>query len=428
MEQRLSPVSAAAKIRVEVFGKIPSSVCLSVHQTILIQSVRCPNDGATRKLKTCCFVVTLITAVLLLLLPHPLVSIMSAAAARRRKQLQARQKEPQEDAVGVRLEALLNESEDEAVAYEALQLAQSQVRKMEHAGDYKGATDLAYSSSLTLLKHGRVSVASQLLQVLAQVLRECHVKETQEWVNRIVELHEVYENAIGDSTGLEVNRLQRLERDFLRRCVLWSSDLGTTRFGDLRLHELLGQQCWLLSKLDHSGDSDAEDIENLQCDAVSHMALAEKPDTLLEWFKTLPKPTAAQIKLGHTCPPSDRDSLLTRSLLVFCTIENLRDANILLRAYINDVEERDINDLTASYMNKDDGMAPSHVVFGSMLLRTCEKDKRTGPLYQWLLRSFKRELDMLYKPQIIQSYTTKIGKVYFDIQPPPSMLSMVSLL
>lgn len=350
---------------------------------------------------------------------------MSAAAARRRKQLQARQKE-QQDAVGVRLEALLNESEEEAVAYEALQLAQSQVRKMEHAGDYKGAADLAYSSSLTLLQHGRVSVASQLLQVLVEVLRDTHTEATEEWVNRISELHEAYENALGDSAGLEVNRLQRLERDFLRRCVLWSSDLGTIRFGDLRLHQLLGEQCWRLSKLDHSGDSDAEDIENLQCDAVAHMALAEKPNVILEWLKTLPKPTAAQIKLGHTCPPADRDALLTRSLLVFCTIENLRDANILLRTYIDEVEERNITDLTASYMNKEDGMAPSHVVFGSMLLRTCEKDQRTGPLYQWILRSFKRELDMLYKPQTVQAYTTKIGQKFFNIQPPPSMLSMVS--
>jgi hypothetical protein len=349
---------------------------------------------------------------------------MSAAAARRRKQLAARQKE-KEDAVGARLETLLSESNEEEVAYEALQLAQSQVRKMEHAGDYKGATDLAYSSSLTLLQHGRVSVASQLLQVLAEVLRETRTEATDEWIHRIVELHEAYEKAIGDATGLEINRLQRLERDFLRRCVLWTSDLGKVRFGALTLHQLLGQQCWLLSKLDHSGDSDAEDIENLQCDAVAHMALAEKPGVILEWLKSMPKPTAAQTKMGHTCPPADRDALLTRSLLVFCTVENLRDANTLLRAYISDVEERTMDDLTTSYMNKEDGKAPSHVVFGSMLLRVCEKDQRTGPLFQWLLRSFKRELDMLYKPQIVQSYTTKIGKVYFNIQPPPSMFSMM---
>ena len=349
---------------------------------------------------------------------------MSAAAARRRKQLLARQAE-QEDAVGARLKTLLKEADDEATAYEALQLAQSQVRKLVHSGDFAGATDLAYTSSLAILKKGRVSVASQLLQVLVEVLRETQTEPTDTWIGRIVELHEAHQSAIGGATGLEINRLQRLQRDFLRRSVSWSADLGTIRFGHIRLHELLGQQCWLLSLLDHTGDSDMEDIANLQCDAVTHMALAEKPDQILEWLKTLPKPNADQIKKGHTCPPGDRDALLTRSLLVFCSVENLRDANILLPAYIDTVEERKIEDLTASYVNKEDGMAPSHCVFGSMLLRICEKDKRTGPLFQWLQRSFQRELDLLYKPQIIQSYTTKIGKVYFDIQPPPSMMSMM---
>ena len=60
-----------------------------------------------------------------------------------------------------------------------------------------------------------------------------------------------------------------------------------------------------------------------------------------------------------------------------------------------------------------------------MLIRVCEKDPRTGPLFSWLLRSFKRELDGFYKVQIIQSYTSKIGKIYFNIQPPPSMMNML---
>jgi hypothetical protein len=76
-------------------------------------------------------------------------------------------------------------------------------------------------------------------------------------------------------------------------------------------------------------------------------------------------------------------------------------------------------------MNKDDGKSQAHVVFCSMMLRICEKDQKTGPLWTWLLRSFKKELDLLAKPQVVQSYTTKIGKVYFNIQPPPSMMSMM---
>ena len=53
---------------------------------------------------------------------------MSAAAARRRKQLAARKAE--QDVVGTQLSKILSADEmDETTAYEALQLAQSQVRK-----------------------------------------------------------------------------------------------------------------------------------------------------------------------------------------------------------------------------------------------------------------------------------------------------------
>jgi hypothetical protein len=98
---------------------------------------------------------------------------------------------------------------------------------------------------------------------------------------------------------------------------------------------------------------------------------------------------------------------------------------VLVRAYLRQIEKRDTDYLTKSYTSKDDGQAPSHLIFCCMLIRICEKDPRTGPLFSWLLRSFKRELDGLYKVQIIQSYTVKIGKIYFNIQPPPSMMNML---
>jgi hypothetical protein len=190
----------------------------------------------------------------------------------------------------------------------------------------------------------------------------------------------------------------------------------------MRLQELLAQQCWDLSKIIEKENEEDELIE-LKTDAVTHMALAEKPEQIVDWLKTLLPPTDKQTATGHTCAPADRDALLTRAVLCLCAVENLRDANTLVRSYIEKVEERTVDDLTKSYVSKDDGKAPSHIIFCCMLLRVCEKDSRTGPLYSWLLRSFKRELEGLFKTQIVMSYTTKIGKIYFNIQPPPSMMN-----
>lgn len=372
---------------------------------------------------------------------------MSAAAARRRKQLMARKKQKDEaaaagkealDPVSVQLQRLLvDEPEalaEEATAYEALQLAQSQVRKKVHAGEFEEAVKLACCASLTILQQGRVSVASQLMTLLANVLRETHTEETEDLINKLREIHAAQVKAMEGKTGPEALRLNHLERDWLRRCVQWSAELGPTRFGNMQLQELLAQQSWNLSKQveaedveDAGGDDDEEgdEVMELKCDAVTHMALAEKPLLILEWLKTLPAPTAEETKAGHACLPADRDALLTRSVLCLVAIENMRDACILVRGYLEQVEEREAKELTKSYTSKEDGKAPSHVIFCSMLLRVCEKDPRTGPLFSWLLRSFKRELDGLYKVPIIQSYTTKIGKIYFNIQPPPSMMNML---
>ena len=355
---------------------------------------------------------------------------MSAAAARRRKQLAARQKAG-EDAVMTKMNKLLAEADDEPTAYEALQLAQSQVRKQVHAGKFKEGAELAYSSALALLQKKRISVASQLLQLLVQVLRETHTVPSDGWLDKMEELqaaHQAAMQSVGE--GAEKSRLLRLQREFLRRAVVWSSELGTVRFGHQRLQELLADQCWIVPEdggktSDINDGSDGEDRATIMAEAVQHMALAEKPLKILEWLKTLPKPTKAQTTMGHGCAAADRDTLLTRALLLFCAVENLRDANTLLSKYIAEVEERDMKSLSASYMKKDDGKAPAHVIFGGMLLKICEKDARTGPLFSWLMRSFKKELDLMPKQQTVHSYVTRIGKVYFNIQPPPSMLSMM---
>lgn len=356
------------------------------------------------------------------------------------------------DPVSARLQSLL-ESPDksEENAYEALQLAQSQVRRAVKTGKYDDATKMAYEVSLTLLeKMGRASVASQLLAQLVQVLSETQTACTDEWVAKFGQLDEAYRQAVAADKTLEDDerdRLGRLHLQLLRSAVKWSDTLGTVRYGHQDLHELLGRQCWRMAQTYQeedeqdakdgaahrpTGDDEDEDVDAsipwLRCEAVTHLSLAEKPGAIAEYLKTLPGPTAAETKMGHTCPPAERDALLTRSVLVLAAVENLRDANLLLRAYIAGVETRDIPTLQASYTNKKDGVAPSHVIFCSMLLRICEKETKTGPLFTWLLKSFNSELSGMFKPDVVRAYCTKIGRVYFNIQPPPSMMNTLEAM
>ena len=371
---------------------------------------------------------------------------MSAAAARRRKQRAA--KSGNADPIQVRLDALLKDPtlKEEAVAYEALQLAQSAVRRNVKIGNFAQATEVAYTSSLTLLtKSGRVSVSSQLMMGLVQVLSETHTACSQKWVDRFAELDAAYRVALEEDTTMdpaERGRLQRLHQQFLIKGLKWSNDLGDTRHGALGMHSVLADHCWSMScdeavigsEADRqnaaaSQDEDEEEEEDLEVelryDAVTHYALAEKVSTIIDKLKSLPAPTDEEMKMGHECPPAQRDALLTRAVLVLLAIENLRDATKLVSSFWKDIETRSEDELKKSYLDKADGKAPSHVMFVSMLLRICEKDVKTAPLFTWLVRNFGAELGTMHQSSIIKSYTTKIGRVYFDIQPPPSMMGMM---
>lgn len=385
---------------------------------------------------------------------------MSAAAARRRKQLalkaakaaaEGEGRDPITDQINNLLQST---SVDEATAYEALQLAQSQVRKSVNSGKYEDATTkYAYDIAYTLLeKHSKASVASQLLTLLIQVLNETHTLCTKDWVAKIEKLHDAYIAAVkqlGSGTSeiettytAEQKRLLRLHAKFLKGALIWSDVLGTTRYGAIEIHNILGDHLWALSDLIDEGEENGEEEEEdgtgglmgntsaqdfsligLKCSSIMHLSLAEEPAKIVTYLSQLPAPTAEEMASNRSCPPALRDSLLTRSILAMVSAENLRDATTLLTLYMEKCETRDMAGLKKSYLSKTDGKAPSHVLFNSMLISVCRKDKKTGPLYTWLIKSFGNELVKMYKPELLKAYTTKIGKVYFGIMPPPGMLA-----
>lgn len=354
---------------------------------------------------------------------------MSAAAARRRKQLAKKAQDADGAPLTTRLNTLLAENE-ESSAYEALQLAQSQVRRLVKTDKGAEGAELAYDVSLQFLSHGRVSVSSQLLALFAEVLVEVAVETTPAWVERIASIDSNYKTALEPMKITQMDeyeRLMRLHYQFLKKIVKWTSDCGTIKFGDLKCHGLLGEQCWVIASTAPPDDTDEEEgfgRESLRAESIMHFGLAEQPQRIGELLATLPAPTDEEEKMGRGGGTAgERDCLLTRATLVFIAMENLRDANVLVRYYMSDIDSgRDDKKLAKSYMNKNDGKAPTHVIFCCMLLRVCEKD-RAGPLFQWLLRSFGVDIGKM-RPDV-RGYTTKIGRVYFAIQPPPNMLNMM---
>ena len=392
---------------------------------------------------------------------------MSAAAARRKKQLAMRASaaaasssatigggdipEAASDPVRLRLDALLRDPSlsTESVAYEALQLAQSSVRRYVKLGKPDEAASAAFVTSLALLRSGgRVSVSSQLMTVLVGVLVETHRPCTPEWVKRFGELDCAHKSALdadGTMSPDERGRLQRLHLQFLKKALKWSNYLGRTRHGDPGMHALLGDHCWNMScdetvvgneaergeraaiaaaaaasasgggeeEEDDDGDDDGDCLDiGLRNEAVTHYALAGDVGTITRRLASLPRPTPEELAYGHVCPPSQRDALLTRSVLALLAVEDLRSAAILVRSYLSEIENpsgptgggRSNDELKAGYLDKTDGVAPSHAIFCSMLVRICEKDTKTAPLFTWLVRNFGQELGTMHDPEAVRAY------------------------
>jgi len=370
---------------------------------------------------------------------------MSAAAARRRKQLLAKKQSAaseeapaDQDPIVARLNGLLAQSseaatdesktfeEAEALAYEALQLAQSQVRKCVKNVDGQGAFDMAANVIIKLLdSKGRyIGMASQLSTQMVDALMETHTQVNDHILDTIGKIDRSFTNALMQEQKVVVNnatqasaaansnqedpkevyeRLKRLHVAFLRKVIKYTDSLGTQRFGDVAIHALMAQCCW-----------DSKEY----AEAALHFCLAEQPQELATLLMTTPDLPPNPPK-APALPAAERDALLTRGVIYFLALENMRDANVLLRKFVALDEGRDLDKLARSFLDKTNKFQ-THVTFCSSLLRICETE--AAPLFQWLLRAFSKELSRF--PDL-QPYTTKIGRIYFQIEPPPSMMSMM---
>jgi len=280
------------------------------------------------------------------------------------------------------------------------------------------------------------------MSLLVQVLNETHTACNGAWVKRIQNLSELNLKAVKGIQSVnetEYRRLMKLHAKFLKSALGWSNSLGLIRFGSLEIHKLLADQLWEMSVSQAENTTSSEEQEEaeeeagaedyssvgLQSEAVTHYSLAEDVEAILAKLATLPGPTDEETAQNHPCPPCARESLLTRSILLLLSVENIRDAYKLLTSYLETIESRDIEELKKSYMSKTDGKSPSHPVFLSMLLQICRKNAKTGPLFSWAIKGFNAELSKMYKPDVLKMYTNNIGKVYFNILPPPSMMSTI---
>ena len=339
---------------------------------------------------------------------------MSAAVARRRKQLLQKQKQQQQqntssngnDAVSTNLKRLLSEELSESTAYEALQLAQSLLRKAVQTGKEDAVLEVTKSLCSKLLVGVNainnsvyyIGMASQMLVEATSAMLEVRLMANPDNVQNFAELDAMFTAALSNLS--ERDAIQEKQRvKYLQKAVKWSDLMGTVRYGDLKMNALLAEALWIVGG-------------EMRGDSVNHAALAEEPSIIVDRLMSCDDLKEKEM---------ERDILLTRAVLVFGAVENLRDANAILQQYMDADKSRDFDKLAAQFLSKE-VKVKCHVIFCTSIVGILEREKKAGALYTWLLGKFQGYLQR--NPELLP-YTTKIGKIYFNIQPPPSMLSQM---
>jgi hypothetical protein len=104
---------------------------------------------------------------------------------------------------------------------------------------------------------------------------------------------------------------------------------------------------------------------------------------------------------------SEEDLFLTRTVLQYCAVEDLRGANVILDAYMNSLPP-----------TKQQQVAQTPLLhFCQFLLKTLERN--AAPLFDLLLHKY---VTALTRDPAFQSYLDKIANVFFDRPMPKGML------
>ena len=109
-----------------------------------------------------------------------------------------------------------------------------------------------------------------------------------------------------------------------------------------------------------------------------------------------------------------RDVCLMSATIQFLLLRNMRDLTALLERFEKLFSSQDGRE---SHLSR-------YVGFSFWLVKICQRGgESTAKLFQWLCGSFRHEtqFDKAWGAEV-----PKIGKTYFNIQPPPNMMDMLS--
>ncbi|KAF9432496.1 hypothetical protein BGZ76_010703 [Entomortierella beljakovae] len=271
--------------------------------------------------------------------------------------------------------------------YEAHQMYRTVANRYVKAQNYKDAIDLLHSGSLLLLKHDQSGSGADLGLYLVEVYNLSKTAVTEESRDRIFD--------IADKMTPENSQ----RRPFLQNSINWSASNTEYPNGDPLIQHYIGLLYWKEKNYEQ---------------AEQHLLVGTQESAealglvLFEW--------------SEAQPTHDKGAYLLRGVLQQLSMKNLRDANVLYKAFV----ERLPPSYLGSEQKSPDG-AKTIQTFKSVLLNltqllllTCETGNAS--LFKQISNKYRTVLAI---DENFGQLMTTIGELFFDIKPvrQPNMLA-----
>lgn len=276
-----------------------------------------------------------------------------------------------EEKVTAQLDEYLRDSK----FYEAQQLYQSIYFRLATRKKYEEGAAILVDGALKLIQYGQLPGAAHLTNQLLECYRKAGFSADAQRIGEVLRISAEFGKATAAATNKDDTNRQ-LHIRFLKSTLKWSTEApGGTPNGSAAVHSAL-----IALYLE------TEDFGK----AHKHFLRCNRPE---EHAKIL----AAWRHKGYR---SEQDLLIARAVLEYLCLEDVQAAKTVFKAY------QDICQLSTPLTH-----------FLEFLLLTVERD--AGPLYEMLRQKYAISLA---RDSAFNDYLDKIGELFFDIKPPPSLL------
>ncbi|BBM98369.1 golgi to ER traffic protein 4 [Marchantia polymorpha subsp. ruderalis] len=271
--------------------------------------------------------------------------------------------------------------------YEAQQTYKTVYARYMAGRKYDEAMELLQAGASVQLKHGQVTCGAELAVLLIETFGKASVPYTSTALDRIIAIYNEFPKvdvgqikAVSEDGSISEETVEARTRvegcsSFLKAAIKWSIESGGQSKGAPELHKMLAEYIWTQSPVPELGK------------ASIHFLRGNCPEAF----------ASAVVDCMSKCYQGEADLVVARAILQYCSLGNLRDANILW----SKVKEACSDKLPDTPL----------LHFIKFLLQTLERDAL--PLFRMLRQNYKLSIE---RDPTFDEYLDDIAERFFNVR------------